>query len=295
MVIDLEEFFDGLFPPGCPRQLVAMLRACLDGSKTFPEQSPVPALTVAGFVGELRRWKLFERRWLASRQRVGLDRFHMVDFEAVPPRPPYDKLTPAEHNGLLRNLVQSITKTAMLGVEVTITKQAWDAISDETKDRFGGNPYLLCAAHCIGLVAWRLEQEGIPDRVQYLYECGNTGAAEFQAGAGRLFSTSLKYRDTFRVVSITAEHQQQRPSLDSADFFAWELTRDLPKALGVIDGPRRRTLQTVLTTLPVERLCLGKIRLDDFADSLTPEYLSAIAEEFGVKQRWPHPKRRYRW
>ncbi len=104
-----------------------MLRAFLDAGKTFPGLALYPAITVAGFVADLDRWAVFQSKWAKERKRLGIEYFHMVDYEAKK-KVPYRDWSNRKHANVLKKLVQITLENVSFGVAATIPKITYDSV-----------------------------------------------------------------------------------------------------------------------------------------------------------------------
>jgi hypothetical protein len=292
-VFDLSEIFDGIFPANYRKQLIVMLRAYFDGSKTFSRSSPFPCLAVAGFVGDKKRWSRFQKKWRDVRKTSGIDFFHMADYEAR--RPPYDSWSERKRKAVLDRLISLTRETADFGAITLLPKSEFDSLDKRTRNRFNDNPYLWCASYCIGLIARRLEREKINESVMYIFESGDQGEPEFKHAMARLVETSEAFRRRFRIYSIMPGLKHEIPALDSADFLAWETTRYVPIKVGAASGPMRDSVKRVLEVVPMETLYMDEAGVLSLIERNTPAYVAAMAKEFGLKPGKPQPKRPYRW
>lgn len=292
--VKIDDVFDGLFPQEYRRRIIIMLRAFLDASMTFSQTNTAPTLTVAGFVGELQGWSIFQREWRKACRNAGINSFHMTDFEAR--KPPYDVWNDRKRAAVLSRLQQLISTTVLFGVSVTVAKADYEVLDKESKQRIcGDNPYLLCASRCIGLVTRQLIQQKLNERVAYLFESGDKGQPAFIAAMCRLITASDKFKDQMRILTITAGNKVDFPAFDSADFLAWETAHYMPTRLGVEHQPVRSTIQRILDSVPIIGLYLSPTALRKMIATHSLENFEKFNEKFRYRPQKRNPKRPYTW
>ena len=82
------------------------LWAYFDESGWHPNGGKLAKLTVGGCIASFEDWETLSAYWADAIAEMGIDCFHMTDFEAR--RPPYNKWTEAERKSRLNSLLNII-------------------------------------------------------------------------------------------------------------------------------------------------------------------------------------------
>lgn len=228
--LNLAEVLNAAFPTRYHQRIVAVLQAFLDAS----EDGAGRCVTVAGFVGSIPGWCAVQERWQGVRDRLGVDFFHMTDFMATPPRPPYNKLDRGEKTALMVEHGKLIGQCLMFGVSTSLNLRDFYALSDSDRELFDNNPRGACLANCLGFVSKLFEEKWqIDESVLYVIETGGRGEAPFVEAMLNLFKEDDRVRDVLRVFSVMPVSKKSVAGLDTADIYAWLANQHALKYSGV--------------------------------------------------------------
>ena len=193
-----------------------MLLAFVDASWDKNRQ----VVSVAGFLGVSSAWCAFQEHWQGVRNRWGLKFLRMTEFMSSHGEP-YATWSAAQRNALVSELTDLINKHLLCGTVVSLNLTDYYALSDEDRAVSGNNPFGLCAAQCLGLVASTFEQFDIEESVLYVFEAGDRGEPAFRDAVRRLIRSSEPDRALLHVIDIRTETKSLAPAFDAADFLAW--------------------------------------------------------------------------
>ena len=263
-----------------------MLTACLAPMQTFgpPTVPGPPLLAIAGFISDDRQWAQGERRWRGALTKAGIEYFRMADFEEKK-MPPWSEWTHQKRRAVLNRLVTLTASTVLTGVAAVVAMDDYDALGEDVRHRIG-SPCLLALCVCMGALArWCEQLQGTTEKVQYILECDRLGLPQYREALARLIEESDDFKNKMRVHSITVERKQDVPFLQMADILAWEVTRHMPRCLGVDRTPARRSMDRLLEAVPVAAEYFDAPALREMADQRSPERYKRAPEMCGMAMR----------
>lgn len=245
------------------------LRAYLDASEPFPDVSRAPCVAVAGFVADVEAWARCQEQWGTVLAEADISVFHMAEEKDSP---------------VLGSLVELIITMAEdgLGFAAVIRKADYAALDEATK-RSVGRPFALAAKVCLGVVARWLADHRIHEDVAYVCEFGDPGLPGFQKVITEIADASEAFKTQMRIHSVTVEAKGKSPMLQTADVLAWEITRHLPKRLGLDPAPIRPSLERILDAVPIEVEFFDAEALQRVSARHSPEMYQRVANQFGVR------------
>lgn len=160
---------------------------------------------VAGFVSTKEQWHLFERDWRQVLDPLGIDVFHMADFEGSPRWSRFQKDVTVER------LARTVATRAQFLIAHVVPMAAYRTINEEYAfEQEIGAPYALAARTAArSLNEWKARQPG-RDEVLLVFEHGSKHKGDF---------IEVMKRDGLPTPSFAAK---ECLPLQAADFLAWE-------------------------------------------------------------------------
>jgi hypothetical protein len=204
----------------------------------------------------------------------------MTDFEAKK-KSPWSDLPEAERAKLLDRLVGLIVETVRVGIVVAVRTDHYAALDRATKREIG-KPYQLAANVFLGVVARWLIDESIDEKAAYFCETGDLGQPGFRDSITAIIKSSDAFKQQMRIHSVTVGSKDEFVLLQTADLLAWEVTRHLPKRLGLVRQPIRLSLQKIFDAVPLEMEYFDDRALRAVAAQHTPGNYERVAERFGL-------------
>ncbi len=234
-----------------------------------------PAFSVGGFLARADEWAAFTVAWEDALAEWGLPFFHMADFENR--RPGYDWPDDVRREriskllGLIERHTLGSVGTVLPVAEYDVvfpkdeppeepnTQQfvpgIWTPWSQEPGEpepevslrpgdcrRKSGGPYGLAAIATMFQVAEIVRPLRGDPHVAYVFEQGAVGAGQIH----KVFDDMYRHdgtRVSNRLLSIAFKDKAEFPPLQAADLLAYELSKHLPRQLGIETRPTRYTLK----------------------------------------------------
>jgi hypothetical protein len=191
----------------------------------------------------------------------GLDFFHMTDFESF--KGPYKNWTRTRHEAVIKRIVRDINGTASYFVGFSVLLDHYDALAPEAKSFVGGgSPYRFGAEWCMGSVAKWLEEQGVAESVDYIFESGDKHQFPLRE-AVLVVSQSPTAIETLRIHSLNFEAKKKTLALQAADVLAFETSKQTLRNIGAESRPVRKSLYALLEAgLPHESVLFDSAALD---------------------------------
>ena len=123
--------------------MASLYTVYLDESGTHASSD---AAVVAGFVSNVSQWEAFSREWQEVLTDVGLDAFHMTDFENG--RGQFSGWTVAAKKALLNRLLPIIHEHTLWNVGCIVLRESFDSFLSPPVKRLCGDAYGLAALFC---------------------------------------------------------------------------------------------------------------------------------------------------
>lgn len=216
------------------------------------------ALTVGGFVSDVKKWGRFTTEWREELDSQGITDFHMTDFMACAQG--FDKFRGRQElqAEILTNLIKIIKKNVRKSFATTILLDDWKAVNAEYRlKECHATPYAMASLSVlnrslmwIGRPHKPVRKRSHHDFTEFVFEEGDNGQDDF-----RWIMNETKRRGKGKLDSI---YPIFRPKtllpLQCCDFAAWE---------------KRSAVKNLINDIPVA-----------FRDSL--EGLMKVPHEWGV-------------
>lgn len=233
------------------RRLIVMLRAYFDLGATFDRQaSPekpaiVGVISMGGYLARADEWIRFGRRWRKILREHGVKVFHMTDFERGGPPYEWDK---SKREKFIVRLLKILGETARLGTATAIVRRDLDSLSAEEYRRFG-NVYRYCAVTSMEHICRWLDEQGVEDSGDYIFEFGDDGQGPFRAMINEVIYRR-DFRERFRVKSVYFKTKLQATGLQTGDIAAYEACKHVPRVMGEDSRAIRKSLEALLKKVP---------------------------------------------
>jgi hypothetical protein len=140
------------------------------------------ALTVGGFIGDVRAWNRFTLRWRATLDKHGIKDFRMSSFMAGSKGFERFKDQPELQRAVLEELVELICKNTRFSCGTTVLANDWEQVNEEYRlTECRATPYAVAAFSVINkAIRWI----GKPNRnrsfTDFVFEEGDAGRADFE-------------------------------------------------------------------------------------------------------------------
>lgn len=216
LVCSANRLVDSVLPWG--GYFVPLVSAYFDESGT-DDLSPV--MSVAGYLFEAERGKLFANKWNAALADKGIGYFHMVD--CAHGNEDFANLTLLERTTLAQTLIEMIKSFALRGVGAIMPTGIYDKLMPY-HDNLGG-AYNYCLWQCLhGVEKWR-EENNSGDDMAYFFESGHK--SQSQANRIMHFTFSEKHNRTrFGYIAHSFVDKRRFPGVQAADILAWQMCVD---------------------------------------------------------------------
>lgn len=243
-------------------------------------------MVVGGFIADAPKWEEIESEWRKERDRLGLDHFHMTDFMAKQ-KAPYKDWGMSERHAVVGRLTTLLNAHAAFSFCVGLNLSDYNSLPEEEKAISNHNPYALCAAQSIGLVAKSFEDHQINERVLYVFESGDDGDRAFREMMSRIATSDETVRQMLRILSVMPGTKRDFPGLDAADFYVWLVAQHVLKSSVYTGGPEVE-IDGYLKLLTVESVThyLGGQMLRDWSKD-EPVVREAMRRLFSLDHWYP--------
>jgi hypothetical protein len=209
-------------------ETIVYLRACFDESirADFDE-----AICVGGYLFKVAAYERFKRQWHRTVLRHGDRRFtafHMTDLFAG--KKEYDGLRTPDRVAVLDAAIEAVCAHAYAGIGTYFDQAEFERSVEPDWAQNYGSIYSLACQLCLQATGHWLREWKCPMRVDYLFERGHKHWKE----ADKRLAAVTKLPDiskTFRYRSH-AFVDKGEPGLQTADLFAWTMTRVHAHAAG---------------------------------------------------------------
>ena len=194
--------------------------------------------------------------------------------------PPYDTWSESVRRQNLQRLLNIIKAYASMSVGISFQKQAFESIFSKRTQAVCGGAYGFAAICCMMDVSQQIKELEVDGRIAYVYESGATGHGQ----VSKVFLDNLN--DTERkqdlgLLSIAFQPKLDFLPLQAADILAYELHKQLPKALKLSDVAPRYPLK-FLADIPKRWGFLDGNELQKHSDILS---IRAEMEDSGELKR----------
>lgn len=215
-----------------PNDLYAMITVYFDDSGTSRNDS---VAAVAGYVGAVAQWERFHTEWNNLLREFGVSQMHRADLESF-----YGEFvgwTPQKRDTLVNKAQRIIKHRTYVGIGNSVIKADFEQIFPPILQKFYGGPYGYCAFLCIArAVRWHGSKK-ISDPLDWVFEAGTKGSAQFNRLMSALYADPDLRRD-FRVNGWAFRSKAVVP-LQAADVLAYEMFKHVTNQ--IVDEGKRGT------------------------------------------------------
>lgn len=232
-------------------RVLFMFSAALDDSGTHAGSLNV---TVGGFVADIDQWVHLEREWADLLGDFDLSPepgfFHMVDFEAR--AKPYDTWPNPKRFEFIRRMTGIIKRRVNAGIAASFPAHNFKKMTEAMPPGSfaDGYQYYMCAMVCwknIGDWAKRYPEE---TKVASIFEEGTAGKGLVLSGHADLISNHGDAVANYRLGGIGFAFKKDSPSLQAADFFAYETYKRMNE--NITDVKRwRKSVDLIVKDVPI--------------------------------------------
>ncbi len=170
-----------------------------------PDDQPV--VLVAGFVAPKEQWLIFEREWREILSPLGIEEFHMTEFEAC------KVWSRGKKDEILGKLVSAIRRRIHRPLSATVVMQAYKEVNDVLAlEQSIGTPFALVGRTvAAALNRWKAQYTKQDDPLWVFYERGTKHYGDFEE--------AMK-RDR---LPLPIPADKNLIPLQAADLLAWEM------------------------------------------------------------------------
>jgi hypothetical protein len=251
-------------------------------------ESNQKCVTVAGFLSSANDWIAFSTTWNWRLSQDNVRYFRMSEFAhwggEFANRAYW---TEEKRRGLLDDLLGLIQQHAYRKIGLIVANEAFSAMSDEVKEVFRLNAYVIGARSCAAAVRMWAQREKITSPIEYVFEDGDIGKGKL---IERMEIDGFP-APSFRPKKDTIKGGIMIPAfvpLQASDILAYELfqleTKPehgrewIRKELNVIPGPIRRYLAAGIQALE-DDLRLGS-EIQNWLETRSTDTQEGLAEQF---------------
>ena len=173
-----------------------------------------PVLTVAGFVSDDNKWKMFESEWAEALASQSLTYFHMTD--SVAKKPPFDEiaLRPEKRDKFFRGLGEIAVRRTVHSFAAMIPMDQYNSANKAYQlDEWFGGPYAYAGLSCIiKLKKWAVRRK--IELPQVFFEDGDEGKGRLHKSIRVLLGISPVFKT-----------KRELRAFQASDLAAWEAAR----------------------------------------------------------------------
>ncbi len=191
---------------------------------------------VAGYAFAPEQARKFTKAWSALFADYG--GCHMVELLARQGR--FKGIAPSERDRLLREAVRIINKRISFGVSVSCNVAEVRMLSPSWIRGFG-HAYPLCCHLSMASLGKRLHDDGLSERVTYIFESGHEFEAEARDFVRSMVESPIA-KDAYRYQGDAFLSKKDAVPLQAADVLAWEWAKFRDETLEQHLRPIRQSL-----------------------------------------------------
>ena len=259
-----------LYSGGVGGKVLFMFSARFDDSGTHTRSLNV---TVGGFVAEVGQWIHLEREWNDLLQEFGLipspGYFHMTDFEARVK--PYNTWDNAKRRDFIQKLTGIIKRRANAGIAASLPTHNFEKmVVAMPPDSFPvGYQYYMCAQVCWkNIGAWANRYYPEETSIASIFEEGTAGKGLVLEGHADLIRNHKDIARESRLGALGFAFKEESPSLQAADFFAYETYKRMIE--NITDVKRwRKSVELIVSDIPIYATFLDDDVMPDIVKNLT--------------------------
>lgn len=229
-----------------------------------------PAMIVAGFVGTKQQWLIFEREWIKIISPLGINQFHMTDFEQS------HRWNRKEKDEILSQLVSVIRERIRRPISATVLMQDYKEVNDSyTLEQSIGTPFAIAGRTVAASInRWKRRYAKPDDPLLVFYERGAKHYGDFEEAMRR------------DLLPLPIPVGKEVVPLQAADLLAWELLYSV----------KRRVIRESLRKLLWSDEGMGiilKSHLEEMCKHPTVRRYDELTSDFDFSY-WTSPKRKRR-
>lgn len=235
----------------CPTDLVAVLQAYFDESynhRTVQAQDDPLVYTVACWLAPVRAWQRFGQQWDKILKDVGIEHFHMKDYESR--KGEYASWSNDKRIKTLNRLHQTIRRNIIYGCSFSADKEAYDEVmTPEIARAFATKTvYGNAVFSCMDQVSLWCHQNNIQGSIHYIFAQLTKQGGDLD----RIFGRALKnpeVKGKLRLESTWSKgFAKDVPQLQAADILAYEINKRAVNMYGRSPQFVRKSLQNMQLT-----------------------------------------------
>ena len=219
---------------------MAMLSIYCDDSGTDPKNR---VAVVAGYLGQVKQWKAFDKEWRATLKEFGVKRMRMADLENYQGEF-RDGWNEARRIKILKRLHTIIRNHTKMAIGCAVIKTDFEAIiPQEIKEKLGG-VFGWCVHDCLVGLAEQCRHHRYNKPIRWVFEAGTIGHGQVDS----MFRELLKNKrwDDMLIKGLAFENKDTTP-LQAADILAYEGFKQVKNQ--IVDKGRKRTVRLSLKNL----------------------------------------------
>lgn len=241
--------FEALCAAFSSRDLVAVLYAYFDESYNHRTQrNPHDPLlyTVACWLAPVNQWKKFGKKWKSALGSVGLEAFHMNEYENR--RADYEDWPEIRRVNFLKRLHRIMKEHIIYGCSYTLDRAAFDELVEPNwKSAFGTKScYGFAVFSCLDDISGWCEHNGYGDeKIHHVFAHMQGQGSDLDT----IFNFLLKRPKLKQAVKLTGMWTKglarDVPQLQAADILAYEVNKQATNAFGAGAREIRKSLQNL--------------------------------------------------
>lgn len=189
---------------------------------------------VAGYLGQDKEWRRFEREWLTVLKKYGVLLMHRSDLETWHGEFTQERgWNPQRRIEILSELQPIIKSCTKVAVGTAIIKDDWEQVMPVWLRRFFGGAYGWCAHECVVAVRAWCER---PTRrrskpISWAFEQGAEGQGQVAQMFGEL-GRDPALKAAYRIGDLAFRDKRVVP-LQAADLLAYEVAKQVENQNGI--------------------------------------------------------------
>lgn len=202
--------------------------------------------TVACWLSTVEQWKKFGKKWTAILHGVGIQNFHMKDYESR--QKEYKDWPNAKRIKVLQQLHSAIKQHKVYGCSITVNCNAYDVQVKPLlmyRKHLGMSYYGFCVQRCIMEMNEWCDKKQYPGPIQYMF-------AELQKQAGaldRIFVEQLRDQELKGKYRLSGTWTKALaacvPQLQAADIIAYEANKWAVEYMNKGEPVMRKSLENL--------------------------------------------------
>jgi len=243
-----------------------MLTAYFDESYNHrTEKNPYDTLiyTAACWLSSEEHWKKFQKKWKAALNSVGVEFFHMKDYESR--KGEYEHWSNLKRVGVLKRLHRLMKEHTLYGCSASVSRADYDRIiTSELRPYFGKSYYGFNVKACMGQLNEWCNENGHDGPIRYVFAQLTKQGSDLNG----IFEQALNdpfLRKALRINSMWEKGDMKVDvPLQSADIIAYEVNKRAVNAASVNLDEQfiRRSLQNLSLDKRFSALYFGREEIE---------------------------------